>query len=81
MRGVLLALWILTSSSMAVAQETPVEAQVHVDAETGERYVEQRPSEPLRQGALVAPPWVIYTAGGAIIVAAVFFLVRRLGRS
>lgn len=80
MRGVLLALW-LTSSSMAMAQETQEEAEVHVDAETGERYVERRPSEPLRQGALVTPPWVIYTAGGVVMVAAIFFLARRLGRS
>ncbi|MFK8000821.1 MAG: hypothetical protein AB8H86_14585 [Polyangiales bacterium] len=76
MRGVFLALW-LSAASLASAQDTPAPA-VQIDEETGERYVEERPSEPIRQGALVAPPWAIYTAGGFVVEATFFLLARRL---
>ena len=88
MRGVLLALWILASSVVSVvsAQEpdihpSPSEAVVHVDEDTGERYVEERPSEPIRQGAIIAPPWAIYAAGVCVVAVSVLLLARRLRAS
>lgn len=76
MRGVFLALWI-SMASLAAAQESPAPV-VQIDEETGERYVEERPSEPIRRGAVVAPPWAIYAAGGFVVAATVFLLARRL---
>lgn len=75
MRGAILALWLLTASAALAQEPEPV---VHVDDDTGERYVEARPSEPLRQGSLVAPPWAIYAAGALVVAASVFLLARRL---
>ena len=78
MRGAILALWLFTAS-VAMAQEP--EPVVHVDDETGERYIEARPSEPLRQGSVVVPPWAIYGAGALVAAASVFLLARRLRSS
>lgn len=76
MRGVFLALWISTASLVSAQESSsPV---VHIDEETGERYVEERPREPIRRGAVVAPPWAIYTAGSFVVGATVFLLARRL---
>ena len=84
----LLALWILTSSVVSVvsAQEPdvhpgPSDPVVHVDEDTGERYFEERPSEPIRQGAVVAPPWAIYAAGACVVAISVLLLARRLRAS
>jgi hypothetical protein len=76
MRGVFLALWMLTAS-VTTAQDSPAPV-VRIDENTGERYVEERPRDPIRQGSVVAPPWAIYAAGTFVVGVSVLLLTRRL---
>ncbi len=59
----------------APAEETP--AAIQIDPQSGERFRETRPDEPMRRGRISVAPWVVYVVGGCVVLLALALLGRR----
>lgn len=55
--------------------------RVQTDPETGERYVEVHPTEPLAQGRWPVEAWLVWTVGALGALGAAVFLLRRVRRA
>ncbi len=52
--------------------------ETRVDPETGERYIEISPEEPLAQGPYRVEPWIVWSLAGLVLVAGVAGIGTRL---
>ena len=65
-----------TNVERVVDETPPSNSDIRTDPETGERYRDGAPSEPLRQGPLTVPGWALVLIGVFVATASVAAMIR-----